>query len=281
MMQAMRARFSCRTCKKEPLADELRGALQEALAGQVQGPFGTRCRFMLLAATQQDTDALKGLGTYGFVRNPAAFILGAASPGPRALEDFGYLMEGNILQATRLGLGTCWLGGTFTRSSFAARLEAGSDLMPAVVSVGVIPDKRGVLDRIIRWNVAGNTRLPWEKLFSEQTLEQPLTRQAAGPFADALEMVRVAPSASNQQPWRIVHSDGGWDFYLQRTPGYLERNRKLFGVDDLQRVDMGIAMCHFELACRQLGLGGRWHERGEAAATGAAEYLVSFEPTLP
>ena len=27
---------------------------------------------------------------------------------------------------------------------------------------------------------------------------------------------------------------------------------------DLQRVDMGIAMCHFELAARERGLAGRW-----------------------
>ena len=27
---------------------------------------------------------------------------------------------------------------------------------------------------------------------------------------------------------------------------------------DLQRVDMGIAMCHFELAARERGLAGHW-----------------------
>jgi hypothetical protein len=33
---------------------------------------------------------------------------------------------------------------------------------------------------------------------------------------------------------------------------------RLLHLADLQRVDMGIAMCHFELTARELGLGGRW-----------------------
>jgi hypothetical protein len=30
---------------------------------------------------------------------------------------------------------------------------------------------------------------------------------------------------------------------------------------DLQRLDLGIAMSHFELTARELGLGGRWEKR--------------------
>ena len=47
-------------------------------------------------------------------------------------------------------------------------------------------------------------------------------------------------------------------FYLQRTPGYRSVLTKLAGVDDMQRIDLGIAMCHFELTARELGLYGRW-----------------------
>jgi len=275
-MDAMRRRRSCRSCEKTPIAAELRASLETALQSHTRGPFGNAGRFMLLAATEQDSKALKGFGTYGFVKNPAGFILGAISRGPRSLEDFGYLMELQILEATSLGLGTCWLGGTFSRSRFAEHLQVGDEEMPAVVSVGYAAESKGFFDRIIRKNVEGDRRLPWGDLFFDSEPGRPLSRDAAGELEDVVEMVRLAPSASNHQPWRLVRSGARWDFYMKRTAGYRERNRMLFGVDDLQRVDMGIAMCHFELSCRELGFAGSWVDNKLQPANGA-EYVVSFE----
>jgi nitroreductase len=73
-------------------------------------------------------------------------------------------------------------------------------------------------------------------------------------------MVRIAPSASNKQPWRIVQTGNAWHFYLQRTKRYGKGTLlfKFLRLADLQRVDMGIAMCHFELTARSLGLQGHW-----------------------
>ncbi len=73
-------------------------------------------------------------------------------------------------------------------------------------------------------------------------------------------MLRLAPSASNRQPWRVIQDGACYHFYLQRTPGYGRGTLTftLLGLADLQRVDIGIAMCHFELAARELGLEGQW-----------------------
>jgi len=32
----------------------------------------------------------------------------------------------------------------------------------------------------------------------------------------------------------------------------------MFKMADLQRADMGIAMCHFDLTCAELGMKGKW-----------------------
>ena len=79
---------------------------------------------------------------------------------------------------------------------------------------------------------------------------------AARRYADPLEMLRLGPSASNRQPWRLVKESGRdiFHLYLRRSRGY----DKLIKAVDLQRIDMGIAMSHFELTARELGLGGRW-----------------------
>ena len=69
-------------------------------------------------------------------------------------------------------------------------------------------------------------------------------------------------------------------FYLQRTPGYGKDSLigKILGVADVQRVDMGIALCHFELTMRELGLPGGWIIREPALAKPDrhTEYVASW-----
>lgn len=221
------------------------------------GPFGVPVRFLLLAATAEDRGALRGLGTYGFIQGATGFIAGMVRDGPRNLEDFGYCMEQVVLCATDLGLGTCWLGGTFNRSAFAVRagLRQGEQ-MPGVIAVGHIASTRSWMDRIIRSGAAGEHRYSWPQLFFRERFGQPISAEDAGPYAPALEMVRLAPSASNKQPWRIIRDGAAWHFYLQRTTGY--KAGRLVQIADMQRVDLGIALCHWELTVRELGLPGHW-----------------------
>jgi Putative TM nitroreductase len=241
-------RFSCRTYLDMPIETETRGQLEQFLSSPASAPFGTPARFKLL----------RGLGTYGFIKGATGFIVGVVGEGPRNLEDFGYRLEKIILFATALGLGTCWLGGTFNRSRFTAVMEVrDGELLPAIAAVGYISARRSLVDRVIRRQAAGETRLSWDRLFFDRQFGAPLSSAAAGAYAVSLEMVRLGPSASNKQPWRIVKDGTAWHFYVQRTKGYRERN-SLAQVADMQRIDMGIAMSHFELAAAELGLGGRW-----------------------
>ena len=255
----IRQRFSCRTYEDAPLAGELREALGTFLGGVKRGPFGAPTRFRLIAAAEEDRSALRGLGTYGFIRGATGFILGAVGTGEKNMEDFGYRMEEIILYATALDLGTCWLGGTFRRSRFAERMDlSGDEIMPSVTSVGYVSAQRSIMDRIIRRQARGERRYGWDRLFFDARFGIPLMPEGAGTYAEALEMVRLGPSASNKQPWRVIKGDGAWHFYLQRTPGYLQGAEGMFVEGDLQRLDMGIALCHFELTAREAGLAGRW-----------------------
>jgi hypothetical protein len=272
-------RFSCRTYRDQPVPGADRALLSERARSLTTGVLGTPLRFRLVAATEDSAEALKGLGTYGFIRGASAFIVGAVSPGDRYLEDYGHALEQLVLFATSLGLGTCWLGGFFTRSSFSRAVEATwQERVPAVVAVGVIADVEAARGGVIRRRVGADLRLPWERLFFDGTFGVPLSREGAGDLAEPLEMVRRGPSASNKQPWRVVREGGSsppgapsrsgggaassWHFYLQRTPGYRGGLAgKLLRLEDIQRVDMGIAMCHFELTARELGLPGTWAVR--------------------
>jgi Putative TM nitroreductase len=257
--ELINARYSCRTYRDEPIVADVQQELAEFLAAHTVGPFGSQARFALVAASPGDQKALKRLGTYGFIKGATGFLVGAVRRAARDHEDYGYLVEQGVLFATGLGLGTCWLGGTFTKGSFADRMGglARDEIMPAVVSLGAIGDDG---TERIREREAGSRRLPASSLFFADRFGEPLDVGAAGDYAAVLEGVRMAPSASNKQPWRIVRRGRDWHFYLRRTKGYGKGSAifVMLRLADLQRVDLGIAMCHFELAARELGLQGEW-----------------------
>jgi len=281
--ELIRRRYSCRTYRPEPIAAAQQQRLAEFMLARTAGPLGAEARFGLIAAAPGDDSALRRLGTYGFIKGATGFIVGAVRRAPNDLEDYGYLLERVILCATDLGLGTCWLGGTFTRSSFVRRfggLERG-ETMPAVVSIGLIGDDGS---ERIREREEGSRRLPSSELFFERRFEEPLDLDAVGAYDEALEAVRMAPSATNKQPWRLVRDGAAWHFYLRRSKGY-GKGSALFTVlriADLQRVDMGIAMCHFELVAREHGRTGSWVVRdpGIPLPGKDTEYVVTWVAAL-
>ncbi len=203
------------------------------------------------------------------------------SPSEYDLEDYGYLMEAIILYATRLDLGTCWLGGTFTKNRFAKKINlTASETMPAVTSVGEYAASGQKRQGLASRAASSARRLPWEKLFSNYMMDVPLVRNEAAEYATALEMVRLGPSASNKQPWRILRRNQFWRFYMRRTPGYRkDLIKQILDLCDLQRLDMGIAMCHFELTAKEFGLKGNWivEDKLDKYPDALTEYVVSWE----
>jgi hypothetical protein len=250
----MRARSSVRRFTGEPLAGRTRRELEQCCLAANTGPFGGSCRFQLIDSQSRVNEQGERVGAYGTIRGAATWLAGATRAGGYALEDFGYLFELLLLKATDLDLGSCWLGGPFTRSRFAGSIGLREEeILPAVSPIGVPTDKRSILDRVIRWGAGSKRRKPWSELFWDGARAAPLSPEQAGRFASALEMVRLAPSASNRQPWRCLVEGRRIHFYLQRSPGY----RSILPTD-LQRIDMGIAMSHFDLATAASQIEGRW-----------------------
>jgi len=252
----IRQRKSIRSYTDKPIEEEKKDALKKFLSANTTGPFGTKSRFIFISATAQDKKSLKGLITYGMIKNPMGFIIGAVEKKHHNLEDFGYLMEKNILMATDLELGTCWLGGTFSTSRFAQKIALQkNEVLPAVTPVGYAVSKITAIDSVIRNASGADNRKPWNSLFFKN--DKPLSIEDAGHYDTPLEMVRLAPSANNFQPWRIIKESETniFHFYIKRMPGLKQLS---FMKSDLQRVDIGIAMCHFALAAEEKGLKGVW-----------------------
>jgi hypothetical protein len=63
-----------------------------------------------------------------------------------------------------------------------------------------------------------------------------------------LEPVRLAPSATNSQPWYFTGGDGIIHAYCFKA-----NLLKAFVYDKMNKVDMGIALCHMGISAEQLG----------------------------
>jgi hypothetical protein len=272
-IDTIRKRISCRTFDGRPIDGKAKEKLREFLRSNTRGPFGNPLRFEFIDLTEAERAELKALGTYGVIKGASLFIAGAVTRGARAMEDYGFGMEGNILFATTLGLGTCWLGGTLNRAGFARKIGLSSEeFMPAISPVGTPADKRSLTDRAFRFMAKSDKRKPWAELFFDERPGNPLVKEYAGACGQALESVRIGPSASNRQPWRVIREGASYHFFLARTPGY----DKMTGEIRLQEVDMGIALCHFELASAELGIAGKWKQAKPGFDADMWEYVVSW-----
>ncbi len=258
IIEIIKERSSRRSYTPQPVEAEKLQALGDFFLA-LKGPFGAEARFLILDTTGWGEGKINALGTYGTIQGARLFLAGIIRRGEHDMEDFGHQFEKIILRATDLGLGTCWIGGIFNRTRFADKAGIREDeVLPAVSPLGYATQKRSVADSIVRWSAGSRNRRPWCQLFFHGSFEVTLLPGEAERYADPLEMLRLGPSASNRQPWRVVKESGRdiFHFYLRRSRGY----DRLIKAVDLQRIDIGIAMSHFELTARELGLGGQWEK---------------------
>lgn len=255
---AVRARRSVRTYDGRPLTPEDRAAI-EAFAKASGNPFGETVSLHIV-----DRAVVAGgekLGTYGVIKGAGTFLGVSVPEGRGALLAAGYELESLVLYATARGLGTVWLAATFTRDAFASAMGVPDDaVFPAIAPIGYPAAKPRPLESLMRAAAGSSRRKPWEALFYEGDFATPLTRDAAGPYAEPLEAVRLAPSAVNAQPWRVVKDGNAWHFYAMYREGLSK------GEESIKWVDLGIALAHFRLSALEQGLEGAFREDSQRAA---------------
>ena len=247
----IKMRTSVRTYSDKAIPEDVKLSINDYI-GKLSNPFNSKVSFKILQSDEANNSSK--LGTYGFIKGAKNYIGSTVVEGSFDLEGLGYEFEKLILYITSLGLGTCWLGGTFKRNEFAKAMSINErDLFPAISPFGYAADKKSITDSLIRSIAKSDTRKPWEELFFNETFDKPLLPSDPNIFADILEMVRLAPSASNKQPWRIVKDKNTYHFYEYKVPSY----SKAFEYD-IQRIDMGIAACHFHLTAIEKGIVGKF-----------------------
>ncbi|NYB73264.1 nitroreductase [Sedimentibacter hydroxybenzoicus DSM 7310] len=229
-----------------------------------------KARFKIVSNLGIGKDESKKLGTYGFIQGAGSYVIGIMDKDENDALEFGNIFERIVLFAADLGIQTCWLGGTFNKENFHQISELNDSEFIAIISpVGYKKDKRRVFETAMRAAVGADKRKTWRELFFNKNM-QPLDEKDAGEYKIPLEMVRLGPSASNKQPWRVIKDENIIHFFVCRTKGY--------GITgyDLQLNDIGIAKCHFDLTLNELGIKGRWQKLKNDYAPNDWEYAVSW-----
>ena len=263
--ELIRSRRSVRTFDGREINEEDLKKLSSYME-KIDNPYGIPVEFKLLDAKEHEltSPVISGADLYVGVK---------AKRVPHMEEAVGYSLEMLVLYAQSLGIGTVWIGGTMDRAAFERAMELGEDeKMPCVSPLGYPAKKMSVKEGIMRKAVKADSRLPFEKLFFDGAFHMPLTEERAGCLGKALEMVQWAPSAVNKQPWRIVVDQDDAHFYLKRNKGFVSD-----AVGDMQKIDLGIALCHFALVAEESGLVAEFRINDpEIAAETDMEYIASY-----
>lgn len=164
-------------------------------------------------------------------------ISGEGNPGER--ENSGFLFEQLVLWFDAMGLGCVWLGES-------KDAETGRD--KDLIAIGF-----------------GSAAEPVHRP-KDAFKRKPIEKITNAPDDACMQAVHLAPSGMNLQPWFFHRQDGGVFVYKQkRKPPF----SLLYKHSD---VDMGIALCHYALACKEIGKPFRF------TRTGTLPEMTGFVP---
>ena len=264
IMELVRQRKSVRSFDGNPLRDDDRAKLEDFLS-HIAAPFDIPMEFRILDGKAHGLSSPVVTGT-------ELYAAGKIRRDPMAEAAFGYAFETFVLYAMSLGVGTVWIAGTMDRPAFERAMALREDeILPAVTPLGYPAKKRSLRDAAMRRAIRADAREPFERLFFDGGFDRGLTEAQAGVYRDALEAVRLAPSAVNKQPWRIVRQGETFHFFKQPSLPAIPKG-------DVQKLDIGIALAHFMLALEEQGIAGHVVSADPGIQrAGEAEYILSWQ----
>ena len=222
---AVSSRFAVRKYAASPAPEEL-DSLRETAAQLSTGGV----RIVIAESSKVFAPVFLGMGRVTGTNAFAAFI--AKEDTPAHL--IGYMGEAFVLEATALGLGTCWLGIFNKKEVFAAIDLAEDEGIVCITPLGEPAESYTARPRKSLDVLTGMTR--------EQLLALPDWQQRA------LECARRAPSAVNAQNWKFLPNENAINVISTgNAHGY-------------GRLNIGIAMLHIELGAAHCGVTGTWEE---------------------
>lgn len=234
IFEVMHRRRSVRQYANQPLPGETLGEIRGIIerAEGIDPEIGVDIHII---DREQSREIVTGLiGSYGKVVAPHYMVV-TAEEKEGCREHAGYLVEQIVLRLALLGIGTCWIGGGFKRGVITQHLPLKSNHIPLVLIAFGTPEKEN-----------GHLRQP------EDAKRLPLSQIVRGSMDETwrrvMEAVRLAPSAVNSQPWRFVFEGDQIHVFAAKPEMFLMKKV----LEPLNRLDMGIALCHLALGAEHI-----------------------------
>ncbi|MCH5238034.1 MAG: hypothetical protein J1E95_09585 [Muribaculaceae bacterium] len=259
ILQAMKERRSVRSFNGAPLDEksvsELRKAIEESYT-LFGGDVTIRLKSFNLEGDFRPS-------TYGVIKGASDFFLMGIGDNEESALTAGFQFEQVVLKAWQMGFGTCWIAGTFKGSQFDEKEKwPDGESLKIICPVGVA-EKPRLMEKMMRLTIGSNNRKPFSELFFEDDFRKSLNPE--NKFAEALGMLRLAPSSTNSQPWRVLVNGDKVMFYYK------------FKYPFVTIIDCGIGICHFYETERYNGFDGHFKKETDyPSAPDDWKYLISY-----
>ena len=181
------------------------------------------------------------------------YIIVTSNKGNDYLQNIGFAMEEVVLKLTTLGLATCWLECNIKRE----------DILEFVQLKDSDEEKNDTIVKSEEKNEESknvNLEQPYsiiafgypdedEKLFRtnkdvDRKRISHVCRKLDKNLEKIVEALRWAPSVKNSQPWILYNNSNMVHLYEEKQKKNIKDNK----------ISMGIALRHFDIACNKFGL---------------------------
>lgn len=229
VLEKLKSRHSVRSYSLDKIEDRLRNVLQSEIT--MINTHESGLNFQLVF---DDDDPLRGFTrSYGFFKNARNYLACVIDPSfPNTYERCGYFAEQFVMKAVESGLGTCFIGGTFSESHVNVSKHV-YERIPFIVAFGYFSESGSSAIAKVVEKMVHRHRLTARDFFDGDDLKYQEAVNKYSWLPKALEALACAPSSMNKQPVRIYMSDDG------------RLNARSLPATDKSAIDLGIGKFNF------------------------------------
>lgn len=196
--RAIGSRRSRRTYINKPIEDQLKVSLDRLIL-DFNGEEYQGVRLAFLTAPFEDVFH-SSIGSYGKITGAQLCVAIIVNEEyAHVYERAGFIGQTIVLEATALGLSTCWVGGSF--NAVCAEKNLGvtqKEKVIAVIPIGYARKNFSLTEKMMNQMPDFIEKMDKSELVSGQDLEQ-----APSWVSTVIQVAQKAPSVRNRQPWRF------------------------------------------------------------------------------
>ena len=228
-LSAIKKRCSRRKYTNRPIDSKYVKQLEDIIA-LFNKESGLNIKLVIGSGAELFNGFRKSYGLFVGVQNYIAMI--GNKDLPDRMEKVGRYGEKIILEATAMGLSSCWVGTSYDKKA-ATTLCRANDTLDCVIAIGYSDEKHSLKERMMEYGMHRH----------DKTKESLSESEAPVPewFRLGMDAVYLAPTARNLRPFVFKYKDG-------------QVTASITMPTETAMIDLGIAKLHFELGAG----GGSW-----------------------